>query len=260
MKQLSVHKILNHFFSIIVLLIFFGISSASSKEYVIGVEAVSYSPLFDFSSGDTSRPSYSKALLSRFFEHKGYKFKLLPLPIKRFDKWYVEEAIDFKFPDNVRWRKGISLKLDITYSEPAMHLVAGTYVLKKNEHLVRKDIKSLATIFGFYPTLWYDRLTAGTLSLQEEHSPYGVVKHLLHGNVDAINIDYNVIRKHLKLQGASENSVVLSELVHHEPYAYHLSSIKYPEIIKEFNDFLTDNPDVIKSLKKKFNIIEPSHK
>lgn len=233
------------------------LSYANEKEYVIGVEAVSYAPLFDFSVGDTSKPSYAKALLSSFFEHKGYKFKFLPLPIKRFDKWFIEENIDFKFPDNLRWRSTQSADLDITYSIPTIQLVAGTYVLKKNKDMAREQVKSLGTIFGFYPTLWYDKLSTGEVELREEDSPFSVVKHLVHGNIDATNIDYNVIMQNLERLGLQNDRVVLNQPIHHETYAYHLSSIKYPQIIKEFNQFLIENPELILNLKKQFNIKEP---
>lgn len=229
---------------------------SSAQEFIIGVEDVDYYPLFDFSESSVNGRGFSKELLATFFEHQGYQHKFLPLPIKRFDKWFIEEGIDFKFPDNARWRTGESKKLKIIYSRSVVGLTAGTYVLKKNKHLKREQVSSLVSIFGFYPTLWYDRIKAKKLKFVEEHTPFGVVKHLLHGNMDATNIDANVIAYNLRQQNLPLDTIVLNANIHNETYTYHLSSIKYPKVIKQFNEFLLTHESLVKSLKKKYNITD----
>ena len=222
-----------------------------AKEFIVGVEAVRYYPLFDFDTNDTSKASFTKAVLTDFFESHNYQYKLLPLPIKRFDRWYVEEGIDFKFPDNVRWRNNI--KLDITFSDPVVEVTAGAWVLEKNKDITREQVSSLATILGFYPTLWVDEINSGQTKLLEESTALGVVKHLLYGNAQATNIDENVIRHHLSELGERQN-IVLNKQIHSERFYYHLSTIKYPEVIEEFNQYLKDNADRLQNLKEQFNI------
>lgn len=232
------------------------IGTIKAKEYVIGVEDVSYYPLYDFSAELPNKASFTKELLSTFFNTQGYQFKFLPLPVKRFDKWYMEEAIDFKFPDNIRWREGDSKELNITYSEPVLRLMAGSFVLKKNKNIARKDITRLGTIFGFFPTLWYDRVQDNSLELVEVSSPYSIVKHMLRGNLQATNIDKNVIDYNLKLLGHQDDEIVLNEGIKHEDYAYHFSSIHHPHIIKEFNLFLKNNKQLVASIKAKYKVNE----
>jgi hypothetical protein len=223
----------------------------TAKEFIVGVEAIRYYPLFDFQNNDISQPSFTKDLLTDFFETHQYEYRLVPLPIKRFDKWYLEQGIDFKFPDNIRWRE--NNRLNITFSDPVLELMAGTYVLKKNAKLTRENVNALGTILGFFPTLWLDRLKAGQTTLHEESTPLGVVKHLLHGNVEATNIDENVIRHNLALLG-KPGEIVLNTQIHHEKYNYHFSTINYPEVIEKFNLYLQDNEDKINQLKVKYNI------
>jgi len=232
-----------------------GGSAASEKEFIIGVEAVSYYPLYDFSAHDISKPSFTKELLSTFFELHHYPYQFVALPIKRFDKWYVEESIDFKFPDNFRWRNDKTNKLNITFSTSVVQLMAGSYVLKSKQHSSRNQIKKLGTILGFVPTLWFDKLENNQLEVIEETSPLSVIKHLVYGNVDATNIDPNVIRYNLKRLN-KEGQVVLNKNIKHEVFAYHLSSIKYPKVIKEFDSFLQTNQDFVKRLKIKYGIDE----
>ncbi len=84
--------------SLLLFVSFTSITYSYAKEFIIGVEDVSYYPLYDFSSTDTNRPSFSKDLLSTFFEQHNYSYRFVALPIKRFNKWYEENGIDFKFP------------------------------------------------------------------------------------------------------------------------------------------------------------------
>jgi len=236
-------------------LLFANINFTYAQEFIIGVEEVSYYPLFDFAATDTNRPSFSKDILTAFFEQHNYSYRFIALPIKRFNKWYVEKGIDFKFPDNFRWRDDEKNKLNITFSEPVIKLMAGSYVLESNAKFKRDDIKKLATIFGFSPTLWFDKLERKDLELIEENTPLSIVKHILHGNVDATNIDSNVIRHNLKLL-KKPNVIVLNKHINHEIFSYHLSSIKHPKIIKQFDDFLQNNPKLLLELKQKYGISE----
>ena len=239
-----------------VVIFYIGNRPVQAQEYIIGVEDVSYYPFYDFSAHNVEQESFIKELLSNFFRAKGYQFKFVALPVKRFDKWYVEEAIDFKFPDNVRWRNAESKKLNVNYSQPVLQLSAGSYVLKKNKDMSREMVKRLGTIFGFYPTLWYDRIENETVELIEASSSISLVKHLLRGNVDAINIDINVIKYNLQLLGNDDDAVMLNENIHHENYAYHFSSIHYPKIIQEFDEFIVNHRQLLTELKTKYGIVE----
>jgi len=230
-------------------------SANQNKEFIIGVEAVNYYPLISFSVNDDTKESYTKELLSRFFESKNYAYRFLPLPIKRFDKWYVEENIDFKYPDNPRWRTKIDDLLKIVFSEPTIKLIAGSYVLPKNELLTKSEIKKIGTILGFIPTLWLDEVASGDVNLIEESSPLGIVKHLLYGNIDATNIDANVIRHNLALLG-QPNKIILNKKIKHQVFSYQLSTMKYPHIIEEFNHFMKNNKQFIDMIKRKYDIDE----
>ncbi len=228
---------------------------AKEIEYIVGVEDVSYYPLFDFSPNDTNRPSFTRDLLTTFFESHQLPYRFVALPIKRFDKWFIEQNIDFKFPDNDRWREDKEYTLNIVFSQPVIQLKGGTYVLKKNSNFTSDKVRKLATITGFHPTLWLNEVKNKQVILYQESSPLSIVRHLLRENTDATNIDKNVINYQLK-KLHKENTVVLAKNITHQNYYYHFSSIKYPAIIELFNKFLADNQKYIESLKQKYHIVE----
>ncbi|MGB2739352.1 MAG: hypothetical protein WBC60_02210 [Cognaticolwellia sp.] len=256
MTQKIITKLLRNALFTFILLLYISNSFVQAKEYIIGVEDVSYYPIYNFSLKSLNQASFTKELLSTFFHLKNYQFKFVALPVKRFDKWYVEEAIDFKFPDSIRWRGEESKKLNITYSKPVLHLTAGSFVLKKDQNKTAENIKRLGIIFGFYPTLWNDRVRVNTLDIVEASSPYSLVKHLLHGNVDAIYIDKNVIAYNLKRLHQDDDTIVLNQNIKHERYAFHFSSVSHPEIIQEFDEFLLSHQSLVAKMKKKYGIIE----
>lgn len=232
------------------------LSFAQAKEFIIGVEDIDYYPLYDFSINNRERESFTKELLSTFFRTHGYQFKFVALPIKRFDKWYEDDGIDFKYPDSPRWRNRITKKLDLTFSQPVLQLTAGSYVLKKNQNRSRNSVKRLGIMFGFFPTLWYDKLQNGTLEKFEAHSSFSLVKHLLHGNVDVIDADNNVINYNLKKLQKNEDEIVLNQHIKHVRYAHHFSTIKHVKIMQEFDDFMVNQSELVANIKKKYNIVE----
>jgi hypothetical protein len=253
MLSISLHKKRLNTLKTLILLLFS--TPIISMEYIIGVEELNYYPLFNFSTNKIQKPSFTLDLLSAFFNEKKYQYRFVTLPIKRFDKWYVEKVIDFKFPDNVRWRDEQKNKLNITFSQPIIKLLAGSYVLNKNQTYQRSDIKKLGTILGFSSTLWFDKIKEKQLIVIEDTSPLSVVKHVLHGNTDATNIDQNVINYNLKLINKA-GEITLNKNIPYEIYTYHFSSIKHPNVIREFDLFIKNNQALINKLKIKYQITE----
>ncbi|GLX85215.1 hypothetical protein tloyanaT_14670 [Thalassotalea loyana] len=251
---MSRHAFLLSFAIAIMVLFHFG-ARAQEQEFVIGVEDVNYYPLFNFNREQMRQPSFAFDILTAFFEHKNYKYRFVALPIKRFDKWFIDHNIDFKFPDNMRWRSDGGASLNLTFSDPVLTLMAGTYVLKPNAQIEKPRVQSLMTIRDFHPTLWLEEINQGQVTLHEERSPVGIIRHMLSQNVQATNIDSNVIRYQLQKMN-KQGQIVLAKNIFHEQYTYHLSTNTHAEIIYEFNAFIKQERELIESLKKKYQIKE----
>ena len=223
---------------------------ASEKTFVIGVQNAAYSPLYHFP--DTS---HTKELLDAFAESKGYTFTYLPLPLKRINYWYQEEVIDFKYPDSTKWSQGRSFFSKLTFSDPAIKLVAGTMVRKGEEGRKREDIATIGTLFGFHATMWSDQIATGKTQLIESPSVLNIVKQVLYGHIDATNIEQSVVNYYLKILN-KEGALVIDKSLPHEVYTYQLSTVKYPYVIDEFNTFLKENQPFLEALRKQYNIID----
>jgi len=229
------------------------VQNLQAQEFIIGVEDIPYYPLFEFQS---NRNTHTKELLDTFAASKGYKFTYLPLPIKRFERWLLEEKIDFKYPDNSRWYADESITKNLTFSQSSVWLIAGTSVLKSSLKKSKFEIKSVGTLLGFYPTTWIDEIKSGQITLYEDASTKILVQKLVAGYIDSIDIEPSVINYYLKELGKATDEIVIDKRQRYDIYGFHFSTIKHPKIIKEFNDFLSNNKVLLEQLNKKYKIID----
>jgi hypothetical protein len=227
--------------------------TVQAQEFIVGVEDISYYPLFEFQS---DRNTHTKELLNTFAASKGYKFTYLPLPIKRFERWLLEDKIDFKYPDNSRWYADDSVTRKLTFSQSSIWLIAGTSVLKSSIKRKKSDLKSVGTLLGFYPTTWIDEIKSGKVELYEDASTKILVQHLIAGHIDSIDIEPSVINYYLKELGQPTDTVVIDRKYKYDVYGFNFSTIKHPQIIKEFDEFLKSNSVLLEQLNKKYNIVD----
>lgn len=234
----------------------FAWSADKGKEhYVIGVEDLNYYPLFDFKS---NRPTFTRDLFDEFAKQYGITITYRPLPIKRFSYWLLENDIDAKFPDNKRWNsiKNKSSDLDkITYSDTVLELVAGTITRTDGKIKDKSDIKIIGTMLGFHPTRWLDDIRQKKVSLYESPLTLTLIHQLIKGQLDGLDLDPSVVA-HYSTQINGESRVGLNVNLSYEIYAYHLSTIRNPQLIAKFNEFLANNKKFVEGLKKKYNIFD----
>ncbi|QTH64412.1 hypothetical protein J1N51_02695 [Psychrosphaera ytuae] len=223
---------------------------------VVGVEDVSYFPLFDFKH---QHDTFTTELLRKFGEQYNYEFEYLAMPVKRFGMWLFEKDIDLKFPDNSRWNESDEVNLlskNITYSLPVLDLVAGTITADSNIK-AKQDIKIMGTLLGFHPTKWLDEVTSGQVILYESSSTMMLIQQLIRGQLDAINLEPSVVNHYLSLIN-KEGVANINKHFDYEVYSYHLSTVKHPSVIAEFNTFLQNNQSALNALKNKYKIIDPT--
>jgi hypothetical protein len=170
-----------------------------------------------------------------------------------------EENIDFKFPDNERWQEINNIHhLKIFYSDEVVAMTSGTLVLAKNSNKDAASFKTIGTVAGFHPTLWLDKIVQGKVTLFEDASPTILVQYLVNGLVDGLIIDLAVANNELR-KLSLDKKIVYSHQITQEIYSYKLSTVKYPEILKQFNQWQVKRRKYIEELKAEFGIsaVEP---
>lgn len=224
-----------------------------NENLVIGVEDISYYPYFDYTKSETS---LSKTILDKFAADNGYTITYIALPIKQFSKWLYENDIDFKYPDNKRWlQHNIKIHEAQYFSDGIVHMRAGTVVLLKNKDKPISFFKNLGMINGFDPSLWGQEIDKKKVHILDDSSPKVLVKHLINGIIDGVDLDIEVANHYLNSLGL-DAEVTYSSTFPQYIFSHHLSTIKHPQIIQQFNQWLAKNSEFISTSLRSFNVAE----
>lgn len=228
-------------------------SFAQEKVYVVGVENIKYFPHFTYSNGVYG--GFASELLSLFAKKYGYTFIYKARPISRlFSEYLVAGKFDFKYPDNIYWQSDMKKGKNVTYSKSVANYIDGVMVLPKNKNIGINSLKVLGTIRGFTAWDYLGLVKDKKVQLANVNNFNQLVKKTISSKFDGAYINIDVAKYLFKNTMKKPNILVFNKNLPHTKGSYHLSSIKHPNIIKEFNDFLENEKVEIDSLKKRYDI------
>ncbi|OUR94971.1 hypothetical protein A9Q81_14500 [Gammaproteobacteria bacterium 42_54_T18] len=208
-------------------------TTAYCDTFIVGVENLEYYPLYEYKDGQYK--GLAQTMLDQFGKDKGHTFEYKPFPVLRLTKYFVEKAVDFKFPDNEYWAKDAKLGHTVVYSDPVMEYTDGVLVIPERKGKGIDGFKKLGTVRGFTPWTYMSLIKSGSITVNEGNSLNAVVKQALNNRVDGAYFNVSVAKYFLEHQLKKPNVLVFDESLPHTTSNYHLSSIKHPNIIKQFN-------------------------
>ncbi len=224
-----------------------------TRRFVVGVENVDYFPHYNINREGPNK-GVALAILDLFAQHMGYHFDYQAFPIRRLrTSLATHQTIDFSYPDHPDWSPGIKGRTSITYSDPVEHIVSGTVVPKALDGVRPEDIKTLAVIRGFTPTLWKGGLD-GVQLLEVSDAP-SALKMVLLGRADGGDVGLSVTNYHLQNMGAAGELVMAKSLAHLR-FPFLISTVKHPKVVDQFNQFLRDHAEQIAAIKDEYKVLE----
>lgn len=228
--------------------------SLQAKVYVIGIEQLDYYPHYDFKSAQPR--GYFFDLIQLYSQWSGDKFMFKALPVKRLYKDSAE-LTDFVYPDNLAWQPHLDIDQSVAkhYSAPVIYTLGATMVLPEKRQMQLADFKILANIHGFSPTRWIALKPEYKFKILDVPDAESALRMAIRGRVDAANVEYNVAQYHLK-QMQFAGALVMAEHLPFTNLAFHLSSQRYPDQIRRFNQFLIEQRDQIQQLKQRYALVE----
>lgn len=225
-----------------------GSSLAVAKDLILGVEDIEYYPLWAQRSGEYA--GFARELFDQFAKEYNHTIQYKPLPIKRLYGEFLNGRLDFKFPDSPNWASDQKREHNVTYSDAVLEYIDGVMVLSGSE----KTLATLGTVRGFTPWTYLDDIAADKIRVVENSNVDGLFKLIKSGRVDGGYFNVLVARHYLKHTLLQSEAFEFNEALPHSRGQYHLSTIKHPDVIEEFNQFLRDNAEFVSSLKNKFDI------
>lgn len=228
---------------------------AHADNFTIGVEATNYQPMYNGKDGNYS--GYARELMDAFGAKYGHQFTYKPLPVARlYDEFFVKKSLDFKFPDNAKWNAEIRKGLKVSYSKPLVSVTEGLLVAPSKKGQPIDLVKKIATLRGFTLHPYLDLIKANKIAVSEVNSTEAAISMTSRGRVDGaylsvISANY-IAGEIMKQPGA----VVFDEKLPSITSEFSLSSIAYPQLVNQLDEFLTEEKRTVQKLKAKYRIPE----
>ncbi len=233
-------------------LLFWPVLAMAGEKLVIGVENVYYLPLATYENGVYR--GYARDVFDAFARDRGYDVEYRALPVPRLYASFFEGEVDFKFPDNAHWKLDQRAGKKIHYSDPVAAFIDGTNVTPDKKNSAASPVKRLGTMGGFTPWAWMERIRGEQIQLSENTQLDALVRQALTGRVDAVYASVAVINYQLDHVLKQPGALVFNPALPYSRDNYHLSTLKRPEILNEFNDWMQKNRQRIAALKKKYGV------
>lgn len=235
-------------------LLFALFAQARAETFTIGVELQPYMPYSDVQDGQYQ--GYGRELLDAFAAHQGYVFVYQPLPVRRLLSDFLNDKVDFKYPDHPRWNADLKQAHQLYFSQATAPSIDGVLVKPQRLGLGKEGLKRLGTQRGFTPWPYLDDIKAGRILLIQANQIDSLVAMALNDRVDGVYLNPQVIKYRLR-NSAEENALVFDRSLAYQDDHYLLSSIKHPRVIEQFDAFLTSQAERVQTLKDRYGISDP---
>ncbi|CZF81374.1 Bacterial extracellular solute-binding proteins, family 3 [Grimontia celer] len=228
---------------------------SGDNHFIIGVQAFEdYSPYSRYQN--QSYQGFNRDLLDAFAREYNYSFEYQALPLKRLYSAFLRGEVDLKYPDNPNWSASRKEGHDILYSDSVVSFVDGVVTLDDTQILSEDSLKRLGLISGFTPWPFMDKVKSKEISLFEVKEMESLIRLLSSKRIDGIYT--NVAALNVKLKDSEQNlpSMSLNKNLPYLSGSRHLSSIKRPDVVIQFNRFLSMQGELINKLKNQHGLQE----
>jgi len=234
-----------------------GHAEDAPKTYVIGVEDINYLPAYGIENGHYV--GYARAILDAFAKDQGILFDYRPMPVRRLYGNLAAGAIDFKFPDNPNWNVKFRDTNTVVYSHPVIRYMDASVVRADRTDMTVDQVHTLATVTGFSPWPWVNRIKDGTVQVSENADLVALVRQVLAGRVDAAYVNIAVVNRILDKNLNQPGALTAAPAIPHDSGAYVLSTIHHQELIATFDAWMANNEATLSSLKEDYAVERGVH-
>lgn len=227
---------------------------AKDSSYIIGVETTRYFPLYDHDGSEYI--GFAREFFDEFSRQSGVKLQFRILPVKRlyFEFLKNNSPLDFKFPDSPEWARELKQGQSIHYSTAMVEYIDGLMVLPENRDMKLENLLYLGTQQGFTAWSYLSYIESGKIRLSESNNYISLLKKVLFKHVDAAYSNIAVAQYQLREVLKKPNALVFHDKLPYTRSSYFLSSIKHPEMIAQFNQFIAVNQEKLNELKLKYEV------
>lgn len=226
------------------------------KIFTIGVEDYeNWLPYSQFKNGEYS--GLGRDILDLFAKKSGYQFHYEVYPLKRRDRMFIDQRLDFSFPDNPSWVPHLKTEVNIRYT-PVLEFIDGVMVLKSNQGKGLAALKTLGIPLGFTPYQYLPLIEQKKIKDYTYPNYDSLYQKVALKHIDGAYMNIDIAKYYLGDATQSLGSIAFDPSLPHAKGYWHLASIKYPHIIQEFTLFMQKHYDEIKQLREQYGF-SPQH-
>lgn len=222
--------------------------------YTLGSEAIGYYPHYGWQTpngGDFQ--GFARDLFDEFARQAGLQLHYEMLPVKRlYQQFLSDQDLDFKYPDAPEWQQQRRGKQTIHYSDTVTFYVDG--VITRTDRPPQAPLKRLGTIRGFTPVPFTTAIAQKRIQLLEYSRVVDLLQAVLHRRIDGAYVNVDVALFQAKYSLAVESLLCFNSELPYIHDGYRLSSIKHPELIAAFNEFLQERHLWVAQLKSTYGL------
>lgn len=227
--------------------------TTSANALTLGVEITDYSPYF-YLSDEKKYQGAAREIFDLFSEVSQLKVSYEPMPVPRLFNEFVRGNVDLKFPDNPLWSASLQADIKVHYSNPIFDVNESLLIVKNSESEIRKEeIKKVGSILGFSTPGIAEPVKNKEFETIRTKEVEQLIHMLASDRVQAVYFNQSVAID------LARKLYPNKELTTHSAYpafnyAYHLSSIKHPELISQFNRFLVSHSEQVTKIRNRYGL------
>ncbi|MRV73140.1 transporter substrate-binding domain-containing protein [Duganella sp. FT92W] len=227
---------------------------AAARVFVVGVENLQYYPLHTVDRHN-EYAGFAREVLDAFARRHGYTFRYVPLPINRlYASLLKEHTVDFKYPDNPKWREELRAGATISYSDVVVTTEEGAMVLPQHRGRPLAQLKTLGTALGFTPWPYQDAIDSKTITLTTSSGFDSLLRLALAGHIDAVYVNVDVANHMLEDQLKTPGGLQFDPGLPHARSDFRMSTVRHPEIVQQFSQFLQQERNWLQQLRGRYKI------
>lgn len=229
-------------------------AGSGGRKFTVGVEKLQYLPLHTV-DGNNRYGGFAREVLDAFAAQHGYAFDYVPLPINRlYSRFLSERTLDFKYPDNPKWREELRAGLRLSYSEVVVSTEEGAMVLPQRRGKPLSALKTLGTVLGFTPWPYQSAIDSRALELTTSNSTDSLLRLGLAGHLDAVYVNVDVASHMLASDLKAGGGLVFDPGLPHARSDFRLSTMHCRAVVEQFNRFLQREQGLLARLRASYHI------
>lgn len=226
----------------------FAAHALAESTYVVGVEDARFMPHYSLDAQGQYQ-GFARELLDAFAEESGVRLIYRPLPVDELLPALLDGSVDFKYPDNPSWSISDKSGHGLHYSQAAVAYVDGVMVAPRRVGLGVEELKRLAVVDGWTPKGYEARIDTDQVLLVGSSDLPRMIRQAMLKDTDGAYYNIVVAMHYLNNVRTKPGALVFDPKLPHTRGAYHLSSVRHPELIRRFDRFLDERREDIAALK-----------